>query len=90
LCGLKHACLHHYLNSGVFMLHRAAIKPDYLPVIMNNFMCAAEELLKCDFGSYVYITDSWGFRLVHPSEGSSKNAAFNFDALVVAYVKEGV
>jgi hypothetical protein len=44
-CRLKHAWLHDYLNSGVFMLYRAAIKPDYLSVIMNNFMCAAEELL---------------------------------------------
>ena len=72
------------------MLDGAAIKPDYLSVIMNNFMSAAEELLECDFGSYVYITDSWGFRLVHSTESSSKNAAFNFNALFVAYVEEGV
>jgi hypothetical protein len=53
-------------------------------------MGATEELLECDFCSYIYITDPRGLRLVHSTESSSKNAAFNLNALVVANVEEGI
>jgi len=89
-CRLKHAWFHHYLDSGVFMLHRATIKPNYLSVIMNDFISAAEELPQCHFGSYVHITDSFWLWLIHSAESSSKNAAFNFDAFVVTDVEKGV
>jgi len=72
------------------MLDRATIKADYLSVIIDDFMCAAEELPECHFGSYVHITDSLWFWLIHSAESSSENAAFNLDASVVTDVEEGV
>jgi len=53
-------------------------------------MCALVELPKCHFGSYMNITNSLRFWLIHSAESSSKNAALNFNPFVVTDVEEGV
>ena len=67
-----------------------SVKANNLSLIFDHLVGTAIALFQSDLNGYTHVLQARGRRLVHASEGRSKQGALKLDALRIAQIKEGI